>query len=133
MEKRIPYYNRFNPELLGELKELSAEKKIPVAELLDQAIDLLLRKYRQPEPVSPVVEKTDSKEKQIVISITKPPRKRGNLRLHNDKWYARFRIGRDETGKSKQREFYLGTAKNMTRGEAEAKLEDIAKQIEEQN
>ena len=79
MDKRVPYYNRFDPVLLGELKQLSAIKKIPVAELLDQAITLLLKKYQQSELVFPVTEEVKEDIKKI---ITKERRKKGGLSLN---------------------------------------------------
>jgi hypothetical protein len=45
--KRVPHYNRYDPVYLAELKKLADEKRVSVASLLDQAIELLLKKYQQ--------------------------------------------------------------------------------------
>ena len=45
LKNRKRYTNSIDLKLLGEFKELSKVTKIPESRLLDEAIELLLKKY----------------------------------------------------------------------------------------
>ena len=48
LKNRQRYTNSINNELIEKLKKLSEETKIPQSKLLDEAIELVLKKYRKP-------------------------------------------------------------------------------------
>jgi predicted DNA-binding protein len=47
LKNRQRYTNSFRKELIDKLKELSEKSKIPQSRLLDEAIELVLRKYEK--------------------------------------------------------------------------------------
>jgi len=49
LKNRQRYTNSFNNELIEKLRNLSIDTKIPQSKLLDEAIELVLKKYEKPE------------------------------------------------------------------------------------
>ena len=49
---RTPYHNRYDPELLQRVKEISKDTRIPVSKLLDEALKYLVDKYSDLEIIN---------------------------------------------------------------------------------
>lgn len=49
---RTPYHNRYDPELLQRVKEISKVTRIPVSKLLDEGLKYLVDKYSDLEIIN---------------------------------------------------------------------------------
>lgn len=49
LKNRTPMSNAIKTELYRKLQELSNSTRVPMSRLLDEAIELLLKKYQEPK------------------------------------------------------------------------------------